>query len=144
MRWVCTLCKYHMGNNSNIAKSRSPVCILFLVYSRELRLYNNYLRWFITHLFQKQNGSGKFRVCSSVFTEVSLERNRFGVCHHWHSIQAERLWVVECGGTCMAKSTSVGRNARESLAVTAFLKMSRALSVPETSALTDPAAAVMI
>lgn len=67
MRWVCSLHKYYTGNNSNIAKSRRPIYLLFLVYSRELRLFNNYLSWFTTHLFQKGSDSWKFRVCSSVF-----------------------------------------------------------------------------
>lgn len=51
---------------------------------------------------------------------------------------------AEHGGTCTAESTSMGRSAREGLAVTAFLKMSWALSVCETSALSDSTAAVMI
>ena len=83
-------------------------------------------------------------MCSSVFIKVPLEWNQFGVCHHWHLIRADPLRVAERGGTCMAESTSMGRSAREGLAVTAFLKMSWALSVCETSALSDTTAAVRI
>lgn len=115
VRWVCALHKYHAGNNSNISKSRRPIRLLFSVYSRKLRLFNNYLSWFISHLFQKENGSWKFRVCSSVFIKVTLECNSFGVCHHWHLIHADLLgcwarwhlhgWIhihgQKCqGGTC--------------------------------------------
>lgn len=94
VRWVCTLHKYHAGNNSTISKSRRCICLLFSVYSRKLRLFNNYLSWFISHLFQKENGSWKFRVCSSFFIKVTLECNSFGVCHHWHLIHADLLRVL--------------------------------------------------
>jgi len=72
---------------------------------------------------------------------VPLEWNWFGVCHHGHLIYADLLQVAEAGGTCMAESTSMGRSAREGLAVTVFPKISSAC---ETAALSDTTAAVMI
>lgn len=125
-------------------KSRRLIYLLFLVHSRQLILFKNYLSWFITHLFQKENDSWKFRVCSSVFIQVPPQWSGFGVSHHRRLIHADPPQETEHGDTCMAESTSMGGSAREGLAVTAFLEISWALSVCETSVLSDTTAAVMI
>lgn len=53
-----------------------------------------------------------------------------------------RSQEAELGDTCTAES--MGRSAREGLAVIVFLEISWALSVCETSVLSDATAAVMI
>lgn len=93
MRWVCSLHKYHAGNNSNIAKSRRPICLLFLVYNRELRFFiiHCFKAGLLSTCFKRKVTAGNSGCVSPFLWQVSPDWNRSGICHHWHLIHADPL-----------------------------------------------------